>query len=245
MKRFKIWWLAVLSLIVAGENSLQAQPSDSAVIMVLTHYDVKPPYQQKFRKALWNYVFSSLKADGNIMAEAYYEEGNPSGIWMIERWSSRSFHDENIKSGVAKAILALTKDGLASPVDIVFAEDLEPISKEAYRKTFKIGDQPITIMLFVDAKEGTESVFKSLYHVAMPEFRSEPGVLTYQLSQVSDDKTKFITYEKFRNEAAFQYHLKIPAVEPVIAYLRTSIKEQPFEKGLHRLIEFAPLFREE
>jgi quinol monooxygenase YgiN len=118
------------------------------------------------------------------------------------------------------------------------------LPKTAYRKTPKSSDQPFTVMLFVDAKKGTQHEFTQLYHEAMPQFRSEPGVVTYQLSQVKADDTKFITYEKFRSDAAFQDHLKLPAVEPVIGYLRTSIKQPPFEKGLHKLIEFAPLYRD-
>ena len=94
-------------------------------------------------------------------------------------------------------------------------------------------------MLFVDSKVGTEANFKAVYHRAMPQFRSEPGVINYQLSQLEEDSSQFVTYEKFRNEDAFQYHLKFPPIQPVIDYLNTSIKKQPFQTGLHRLIEFA------
>jgi quinol monooxygenase YgiN len=74
----------------------------------------------------------------------------------------------------------------------------------------------------------------------MPQFRSEPGVINYQLSQLQEDSTRFVTYEKFRSEDAFQYHLNFPPIQPVIDYLNSSIKKQPFQTGLHRLIEFAP-----
>ena len=99
-------------------------------------------------------------------------------------------------------------------------------------------------MLFVDSKEGTQEEFKATSHVAMPKFRSEPGVVTYQLSQVQGNDTKFVTFEKFRSQEAFQYHLNFPPIKPVIDYLQTSIKKQPFQSGLHRLIEFAPMTRE-
>ncbi len=99
-------------------------------------------------------------------------------------------------------------------------------------------------MLFVDAKQGTQHDFKAIYHKAMPQFRSEPGVVTYQLSEIEGDETKFVTYEKFRSDEAFQYHLKFPPIQPVIDYLNTSIKKPPFQDGIHNLIEFAPLTRE-
>jgi quinol monooxygenase YgiN len=78
----------------------------------------------------------------------------------------------------------------------------------------------------------------------MPQFRSEDGVVTYQLSQLEDDSTQFVTYEKFRSNEAFQFHLNFPPIRPVIDYLNTSIKKQPFQDGIHNLIEFAPLTRE-
>jgi len=217
--------------------------SDDHIIVRLTQYHVKPAFQAKFREALSNYVFSSLKAKGNIMSEAYYEERDATVLWIVERWSDESTLEKNDHGEAAKQITALTKDGLETPVNILLVEDLEPLSKDAYRRTPDTGDQPLTIMLTVDAKEGTENDFRSRYHIAMPAFRDEPGVVTYQLSRYSADKTKFITYEKFRSQKAFEAHLKHPAVKPILDYLKTSIKSPPFEKGLHRLIELAPLYR--
>jgi quinol monooxygenase YgiN len=107
-------------------------------------------------------------------------------------------------------------------------------------KSTKVEDKPITIMLFVDSKAGTEGIFKEVYHAAMPQFRSEPGVINYQLSQLEEDSTQFVTYEKFRSEEAFRYHLNFPPIQPVIDYLNNHIKKQPFQTGLHRLIGFTP-----
>jgi quinol monooxygenase YgiN len=132
----------------------------------------------------------------------------------------------------------------AKPVEIYTLKDLEPLTKQQWRKTAKAEDQPLTIMLFVDAKPGTQESFKTIYHKAMPLFRSEPGVVTYQLSEIEGDGTRFLTYEKFRSEEAFQYHLKFPPIQPVLDYLNTSIKKPPFQNGIHNLVEFAPLTRE-
>lgn len=41
-------------------------------------------------------------------------------------------------------------------------------------KNFKKEDNQLVIMLFVDGKKGTEQHFKDTYHIAMPQFRSEP-----------------------------------------------------------------------
>lgn len=193
-------------------------------VAVLTRYEVQKGYEKKFRKMLLKYVRHAIANKSNIMAEAYYEQENPSILWLIERWDSKN-EMENMRKSLA-----------LKPVKTIYVKDLEPLSKTAWRRAPEKEDKPVTIMLFVDSKMGTEGNFKAVYHSAMPQFRSEPGVINYQLSQFEEDSTQFVTYEKFRNEGAFQYHLNFPPIQPVIDYLNTSIKKQPFQTGLHKLI---------
>lgn len=217
--------------------------SDKDVVK-LTRYEVKQDYQEQFRKALSNYVLHSLTIESNIMAEAYYEQKTPSVLWLIERWTNRTELDKYGTGVQFKTIEILVKEALLQPSKLFYAKDLEPLSKSQWRKTAKKEDHPLTVMLFVDTKSGTQETFKDVYHTAMPQFRSEAGVITYQLSQLKEDNTQFVTYEKFRSDGAFQYHLKFPPVKPVIDFLETNSEESPFQNGLHQLIEFTPLSRE-
>jgi quinol monooxygenase YgiN len=210
----------------------------------LTRYDVKPGYQEQFREALSDYVLHSLLNESNIMAEAYSEQDNPAVLWLIERWTSKDELDKFSNNTQSRSVMTLGEVALIKPARRIYVKDLEPISKQQWRRTAMAADSQITIMLFVDAKPGTQQTFKNVYHIAMPRFRSEPGVVTYQLSQIEEDSTQFVTYEKFRSNDAFRYHLSFPPIQPVVDYLNTSIKKQPFQDGLHHLIEFAPLTRE-
>src|SRR5262249_19175139 len=144
----------------------------------------------------------------------------------------------------SKAIASLKGEALRTNAEVYHVTDLELISTKQWRRAARAGDHPLTMMLFVDSKEGTQEEFKATDHVAMPQFRSEPGVVSYQLSRVQGEDTMFVTYEKFRSQDAFQYHLNFPPIKPVLDYLHTSIKKQPFQTGLHTLVEFAPLRRE-
>ncbi|NII27585.1 antibiotic biosynthesis monooxygenase [Pseudoflavitalea sp. X16] len=209
-------------------------------VTVLTRYEVKKGYKKKFRKLLRKYVRQAIADKRNIMAEAYYEQENPSILWVIERWDSKSGLETRRNGAKFKLIKLLAEKKLVQPAKTIYVKDLEPISKKEWRREPEEEDKPITIMLFVDSKAGTEGAFKDVYHRAMPQFRGEPGVINYQLSQLEEDSTQFVTYEKFRSEDAFQYHLSFPPIQPVIDYLNTSIKKQPFQTGLHRLIAFAP-----
>jgi quinol monooxygenase YgiN len=227
-----------------AQQSMLDQSNNSDIVARLTRYDVKPDHQTAFRKLVSDYVHHSLNQESNVLSEAYYEQEDQSVLWIIERWNSKIELEKAGKSKSFKAIVSLSRAALLKPAETIDVKDLEPISKQQWRSVVKKTDDPITIMLFVNAKAGTERNFKTVYHTAMPQFRSEPGVITYQLSQLETDSAQFVTYEKFRNEDAFQYHLKFPPIQPVIDYLNTSIKKQPFQAGLHRLIEFAPLIRE-
>lgn len=244
MPHLKNEMLIVVSILMTLATSSRVQAQKTEVIGRLTRYAVKPSDQENFRRSLSDYVSQALAQEGNIQAEAYYERDNQSVLWLIERWRHRNELERFGDSPQSKAIDSLKREALSTNAETYYLTDLEPISKQQWRRAARAEDHPLTQMLFVDSKDGTQDEFKAAYHVAMPQFRSEPGVVTYQVSQLRGEDTKFVTYEKFRSEEAFQYHLKFPPIKPVIDYLHTSIKEQPFEKGLHTLVEFAPLTRE-
>jgi quinol monooxygenase YgiN len=234
----------IFSIPVKGQSRKFAKDlgipiGQAATLAMLTRYEAEPNNQQALRSVLNNYVKYANQQAGNIMVEAYYEEEHPTVLWTIERWTSKAEFDKISKGSIFKTLLSIAKN-TKQPVSTIYIKDLEPLSKKQWRRTANKEDQPITIMLFVESKPGTEGDFKKVYHTAMPQFRSEPGVINYQLSEFENDKTKFVTYEKFRNENAFQYHLKFPPIKPVIDYLNTSIKRQPFQVGLHKLISLTP-----
>ena len=234
------WALALFAMWPAlstpAAEAKEISMANHEIVTVLTRYDVKDGYQKQLREALLSYVNEVLVNESNIMAEAYFEQDQSSVLWVIERWNSKSDFENASKTPSFKIIDSLSKNGLSKVSQRIYLKDLEPVSKEQWRSVADPADKPITIMLFVDAKPGTEIRFREVYHQAMPEFRSEPGVINYQLSQFADDSTRFVTYERFRSEEAFQYHLNFPPIQPVVDYLNTSIRKQPFQSGLHRLV---------
>jgi quinol monooxygenase YgiN len=186
-----------------SKSTTTHSPGKSNVFARLTKYEVKPEFQQPFRKAISDNIFYSLQQKSNILAEGYYEQDKPSVLWVIERWNSKEDFDKSQSSHAFKAIDSLAEIGLQQSPTTIDVKDLEPLSKTQWRSVAAKADTPITIMLFVDSKPGTEDVFEKVYHAAMPAFRSETGVINYQLSRFESDNTKFVTYEKFRSDAAF------------------------------------------
>lgn len=237
--------LVLMTVTAKAQNSITVKTKVlNETISKMTMYEVKEGEHTQLRKVLSDYVVNAIASKENIMAEAFYEEKKPNILWLIERWNSKKELEKFSKKTQAKSLETLVAKSLLKPAKTYYVKDLEPLTKEQWRTTSKKEDNQLVIMLFVDAKKGTQQNFKDTYHIAMPQFRSEPGVVTYQLSEIEGDDTQFVTYEKFRSNDAFQYHLNFPPIKPVIEYLETSIKSQPFQNGLHNLIEFAPLTRE-
>lgn len=226
----------------AGEAVLQ-QSGNTQLIGRLTRYEVKPSHQEIFRKLLSDYVSGALEGPGNVQAEAFSEQDDLSVLWLIERWNHKDDLGRFGKGPLSKAIDSMSGEALRTKAETWHVKDLEPLPKQDWRRAAGAEDQPLIVMLFVDSKPGTEDEFQEIYHQAMPQFRSEPGVITYQLSQLEGDAAKFVTYEKFRNKEAFSSHLNFPPIGPVLNYLQTSIRKQPFQAGLHTLVPFAPSLR--
>jgi len=236
--------VVLLASLLPLSTTINAEPGNEGEVAVLTRFEVKKGHLHKIRRLIAKYVKRANKSGDNIMAEAFYEQDSTSVLWIIERWSNRAAFDKSRAGKKFRLFQLLSSSKLVQLPTSIYVKDLEPVSREQWRRKPAKDDQPITIMLFVDSQPGTEKSFQTIYHTAMPQFRSEPGVINYQLSQLNSDPAQFVTYEKFRNEDAFQYHLQFPPIQPVIDYLNTSIKKQPFQLGLHRLVEFAPLKRE-
>lgn len=223
-----------------SSQTAASPPTGTAPAARLTSYHVKSASQDAFRQALSEYVSSALESSGNIMAEAYAERDKTGVLWLVERWEHPTQWEDHQKSGPATAISRLVAEVLDASAETLAVQDLAPLPKEAWQRAPAPDDQPMTVMLFVEALPGTGPEFKKRYHAAMPQIRGEAGVVTYQLTQVAGTEDKFITYEKFRSEQALQDHLKLPFLAPILDFLHTSITNPPFEQGLHKLTKFAP-----
>lgn len=112
----------------------QSMRNQSDIVARLTRYDVKTDHQTAFRKAVSDYVHHSLNQESNVLSEAYYEQENPSVMWIIERWNSKIELEKAGKSPFFKAIESLSKTVLLKPAKTIDVKDLEPISKQQWRR---------------------------------------------------------------------------------------------------------------
>jgi len=207
---------------------------------IITKYIYDPANFAQVKAHFSQFVENCLSSTKNIMAEVYLDDDKKDVIWLIQRWEDHSSWTTFSSSAPAERFSELIESNGVSISLQYFVTDTEPLSKEEWRKPVQPSGEQFTLMLILQALEGTQDKFQLAYHKAMPAFRDEEGVITYQLSVDDQDKTQFLTYEKFRNQASFDFHLSFPPINPIVDFLKTSIKAPPFQQGLHRLIQFAP-----
>ena len=68
----------------------------------------------------------------------------------------------------------------------------------------------LTITGFMIIESGPTEYLLTEIDELVEKTRSEPGCINYDFHQSLDDSTRFIFYENFADQAAFDYHLAQP-----------------------------------
>ena len=68
----------------------------------------------------------------------------------------------------------------------------------------------ITLIALVKAKEGTEETVKQELLSLVKPTRSEPGCISYDVHQATDDKSLFIFYENWKSKEELEKHGEMP-----------------------------------
>jgi len=71
----------------------------------------------------------------------------------------------------------------------------------------------VTILGFMTVRPGTEDVLQAAASDVVAKTRSEAGCVSYDLLQNAKDSTKFVFYERFIDQTAFDHHLEQPYVQ--------------------------------
>lgn len=75
----------------------------------------------------------------------------------------------------------------------------------------------ITVLALIKAKQGAEEQVRAELTSLVAPTRSEPGCISYDLHQDTDDKSSFMFYENWTSKAALDEHLQMPYFKALIA----------------------------
>ncbi|HUI51888.1 MAG TPA: putative quinol monooxygenase [Terriglobales bacterium] len=81
-----------------------------------------------------------------------------------------------------------------------------------------MSDTPIVLNVFMEAVAGREQDLANQLRALLEPTRKEPGCLVYELHSDPENQGKFLFYEKFRNQAALDFHIATPHFKKFLAY---------------------------
>ena len=68
--------------------------------------------------------------------------------------------------------------------------------------------KPFALLVPMRVKAGKQNEFEAAFAVCIAATKKEPGCLAYELNWDADDPTAYVMFEKFKNVAALEDHLK-------------------------------------
>jgi quinol monooxygenase YgiN len=68
--------------------------------------------------------------------------------------------------------------------------------------------KPFALLVPIRVKAGRQKEFEAAFAVCIAATKKEPGCLAYELNRDADDPTAYVMFEKFKNVAALEDHLR-------------------------------------
>ena len=96
---------------------------------------------------------------------------------------------------------------LAWPVGTTLAADDHPVVALVKSKVKDPG-KPFALLVTIKAKAGKEKDVEAAFTPCLAATKKETGCLAYELNRDPDEPTTYVMFEKFKNLAALEDHLK-------------------------------------
>jgi quinol monooxygenase YgiN len=103
--------------------------------------------------------------------------------------------------------------------DRVAGQDKEHPVITAVKSRLKNPDKPFTLIVRVKVKEGAGKQFEESFAKAIVATRKEKGNLAYDLNRDTQDPSRYLIYERWKDLAALDAHLKTPYLKELLAEL--------------------------
>lgn len=78
----------------------------------------------------------------------------------------------------------------------------------------------ITVIAYLTVQPGTEPLFLERFPEIVRQTRVEPGCINYDFHRSATEPYRFVFYENYVDQAAFDLHLGSPYIEEWVEYVR-------------------------
>ncbi len=107
-----------------------------------------------------------------------------------------------------RCLLALSALALAGLLPIAATAQDHP-AVTLVKSKVKDPTKPFALLVTIKAKPGKEKALEAAFAPCIAATKKEKGCLAYELNRDPDNPTTYVMFEKFRNVAALETHLKL------------------------------------
>ena len=101
----------------------------------------------------------------------------------------------------------------------VAGEDKENPIIASVKSRLKNTDKPFTLIVRIKVKEGAGKQFEAAFAKAIPATRKEKGNLAYELNRDTQDPSRYLVYERWKDLAALEAHLNTSHIKALLEEL--------------------------
>jgi quinol monooxygenase YgiN len=101
----------------------------------------------------------------------------------------------------------------------VDGQDKENPVIASVKSQLKNPDKPFTLIVRIQVKEGADKQLEAAFAKAIPASRKEMGNLAYDLNRDTQNPSRYLVYERWKDLAALDDHLKTPHLKVLLAEL--------------------------
>jgi quinol monooxygenase YgiN len=229
----KITSVVCALLSIVGVTSAQNK-SEERVTMLVT-FNVKAEHREAFKNALISDRKGAASEKGNISMELYEQKDKPNTFYLFERWVNKKSLDEHFTKKYAKDVLVLNKTALTTPMEILYLNDISPLPKNEIKNPLST-DVPVDIVVIFKVKDGMQNTFIKQFEKSIVNSRPESGNIEFFFHTVPGDNTKFVLYERWRSQAALDFHFAQPYTKELFEMFKSTL-EKPVEEYLNFITE--------
>ncbi len=80
----------------------------------------------------------------------------------------------------------------------------------------------VTVIAYLTVQPGTEQGFLDRFPAIVEKTRTEPGCVNYDFHRSVTEPHRFVFYENYVDQAAFDSHLSQPYIEEWVEYTRVN-----------------------
>jgi quinol monooxygenase YgiN len=94
----------------------------------------------------------------------------------------------------------------------------------------------LSLVVIFTVKDGTQERFIQQFQKSVLNSRPETGNIAFHFYMVNESTTKFVLYERWRSQAALDFHFAQPYTKELFELFKTALTK-PVEESLHFITE--------